>query len=64
MFKTGDLVEHAGGYPTGVVVDTKIKFLEQYCKVAWACPGTEDLEWIHHHRLYLKQRTNLKNTGP
>ena len=64
MFKAGDLVEHVDRPATGVIVDTKIKFLEQYCKVAWALPGTEDLEWIHHHRLYLKQRTSLKNTGP
>jgi hypothetical protein len=51
MFHPGELVATLS-LRIGVVIETKIRHLNQYCKVLWA--DTTELEWVHHNILRLR----------
>ena len=45
MYKEGELVTNRSRSSVGVIVETKIRFGVQYCKVLWADPYEREAVW-------------------
>ena len=48
MFTEGELVTTLAGR-VGVVMSTKVKFLNQYCRIMWI--DSAEPEWVFYHNL-------------
>ena len=49
MFKLGELVSTRRYNSVGVIVDTKVRFGAQYCKVLWT--GEKEAHWVSSEQL-------------
>jgi hypothetical protein len=49
MFKVGELVSAARSSSIGVVIDTKVRYGAQYCKVLWT--GDSEAHWVSYENL-------------
>ena len=51
MYKEGELVTDSSHVSVGVVIETKIRFGVQYCKVLWADPYETKAVWTSYEQL-------------
>jgi len=51
MYKEGELVTDRSCSSVGVIIETKIRFGVQYCKVLWADPCEKRAVWTSHEQL-------------
>ena len=51
MYSEGELVTNRFRTSVGVVVETKVRFGVQYCKVLWADPYEKEAVWTSYEDL-------------